>query len=308
VPSSTLGDGYLGSRVRGVDVIVEAAPGLEGRPSPGAHWPSPFTYGETASDPSSQYNGRVYDAGTGFHDYGARLYWPEIGRFVSADSYLGDPANPASLSRYSYVHNNPYKYTDATGHCPSCVLAGVGFVVGGAWAGIASYQNGARGWDLALNILQGGSAGAIVGATLGMAGEAVAGGVALWQAGRAAQGNAPATSSPLVGANYAQKTFNEAFSSDGAFAGQTIDDVAAAVRGGQMSSAAVPVQYIEREGSTLMLNTRSAQALERAGVSRARWTGVNMTGDPAAEARLTGQLQRNGLTSQGTPTVRPSGQ
>jgi RHS repeat-associated protein len=63
-----------------------------------------------------QYNGRVYDPGTGFHDYGARMYWPEIGRFISADSFLGDPANPASLNRYSYVHNNPYKYTDPTGH------------------------------------------------------------------------------------------------------------------------------------------------------------------------------------------------
>lgn len=62
-----------------------------------------------------QYNGRVYDAGTGFHDYGARLYWPEIGRFISADPLLGDPKNPAGLNRYSYVLNNPYRYTDPTG-------------------------------------------------------------------------------------------------------------------------------------------------------------------------------------------------
>jgi RHS repeat-associated protein len=44
-----------------------------------------------------QYNGRVFDPGTGFHDYGARMYWPEMGRFISADSVMGEPASPASL-------------------------------------------------------------------------------------------------------------------------------------------------------------------------------------------------------------------
>lgn len=67
------------------------------------------------------------------------------------------------------------------------------------------------------------------------------------------------------------------------------------------------VQYIVWDGNTLMLNTRSAQALEQAGIPRAQWNAVNMTGDAAAEARLTGQLQRNGLPSQGTPTVTPGG-
>jgi RHS repeat-associated protein len=66
-----------------------------------------------------QYNGRVFDPGTGFHDYGARLYWPQIGRFISPDTYHGDPSNPASLNLYSYVHNNPYRYTDPTGHWSS---------------------------------------------------------------------------------------------------------------------------------------------------------------------------------------------
>ncbi len=54
-----------------------------------------------------------------------------------------------------------------------------------------------------------------------------------------------------------------------------------------------------------MTNTRSAQALEAAGIPRAQWNALNLTGDAAAEARLTGQLQRNGLTSQGMPTVTP---
>ena len=115
VPASTSGSGYGGSRVRGLAGLLEAAPGLEDRPSPGMLWPSPFTYGETASGPSSQYNGRVFDPGTGFHDYGARMYWPQIGRFISADSVMGSTASPMTLNRYSYVLNNPYKYVDPTG-------------------------------------------------------------------------------------------------------------------------------------------------------------------------------------------------
>ena len=94
---------------------------------------SSYTYGETASDPSSQYNGRVYDPGTGFHDYGARMYWPQIGRFVSADSYRGNPANPASLNLYSYVHNNPYKYVDPTGHDAASVTGHFFLGAGKEW-------------------------------------------------------------------------------------------------------------------------------------------------------------------------------
>jgi RHS repeat-associated protein len=60
----------------------------------------------------NQYNGRVFDPGTGFHDYGARMYWPQIGRFISPDTAGPDLADPASLNRYSYVLNNPYKYVD----------------------------------------------------------------------------------------------------------------------------------------------------------------------------------------------------
>jgi RHS repeat-associated protein len=70
-----------------------------------------------------QYNGRVYDPGTGFHDYGARMYWPQIGRFISADSVMGSPGNPMTLNRYSYVLNNPNKFTDPSGHNPLLVGA-----------------------------------------------------------------------------------------------------------------------------------------------------------------------------------------
>jgi RHS repeat-associated protein len=113
------------TRVRGINLAAETASGLADDSSPGTHREISYTYGGTASDRANQYNGRVFDSGTGFHDYGARMYWPQIGRFISADSVTGNIADPASLNLYSYVKNNPYKYTDPTGHCPLCVIAWV---------------------------------------------------------------------------------------------------------------------------------------------------------------------------------------
>jgi RHS repeat-associated protein len=144
-----------------------------------------------------QYNGRIFDLGTGFHDYGARMYWPQIGRFISADSVMGEPGNPASLNRYSYVLNNPCKYTDATGHCPMCIGAGIGAVVGGVGAGMLSYNAGVRGWDLVGDVLFGVGAGGLAGSGVGaLVGAATGGGVAAAAAGGgaalAAGRNAPA--------------------------------------------------------------------------------------------------------------------
>lgn len=86
-----------------------------------------------------------------------------------------------------------------------------------------------------------------------------------------------------------------------------MDDVAAALRSGTMKSIEVPIDFIVRDGNTLILNTRSAHALEAAGILRSQWNGVNRTGQALYENLLSGQLQRNGLTSEGSATVRRSG-
>jgi RHS repeat-associated protein len=109
----------------------------------------------------------------------------------------------------------------------------------------------------------------------------------------------------LKGANYAQLWYRLDFSKDGLLAGETVPSVADALRSGQMSASELPIEYIVRDGNKLILNTRSSQALNMAGISRAEWNAVNMTGDAAAEARLTGQLQRNELTSKGTSVTIP---
>jgi RHS repeat-associated protein len=44
------------------------------------------------------------------------VYDPQIGRFLSADPYIQSPYNTQSYNRYSYVMNNPLKYTDPSGY------------------------------------------------------------------------------------------------------------------------------------------------------------------------------------------------
>jgi RHS repeat-associated protein len=106
-------------------------------------------------------------------------------------------------------------------------------------------------------------------------------------------------------AKFAQATFSRMFSQGGTFAGKSVDEVAAALRSGAMKASDVPINYIVRDGQTIILNTRSAQALEAAGIPRAQWNGVNQTGNSFFENLLNGQLGRN----PGGPfdTVRPGG-
>ncbi|MGV8074550.1 MAG: RHS repeat domain-containing protein [Syntrophobacteraceae bacterium] len=70
----------------------------------------------------------------GLYYYGARYYYPKIGRFISPDSIVQAPADPQTLNRYSYCRNNPLKYTDPSGHG---FWAVVGLLALGAAAGAA---------------------------------------------------------------------------------------------------------------------------------------------------------------------------
>ncbi|HYC91990.1 MAG TPA: RHS repeat-associated core domain-containing protein [Thermoanaerobaculia bacterium] len=60
--------------------------------------------------PKRQFNFKEKDA-TGFYDYGARLYAPVTGRWLSPDSVLSD-----GMNRYAYARNNPWTRVDPSGH------------------------------------------------------------------------------------------------------------------------------------------------------------------------------------------------
>ena len=81
----------------------------------------PFGRTNTASPQASfqvsrRFTGQVFDGETGLYYYNARYFDPELGRFIQPDTIIPDLSNPQSYNRYSYVLNNPLRYTDPTGH------------------------------------------------------------------------------------------------------------------------------------------------------------------------------------------------
>src|SRR5205807_8605736 len=64
-----------------------------------------------------KFTGKERDSETGLDYFGARYLSNSMGRFVTPDPLLnsGKPWDPQSWNRYSYVLNNPLRYTDPTG-------------------------------------------------------------------------------------------------------------------------------------------------------------------------------------------------
>jgi RHS repeat-associated protein len=66
-------------------------------------------------DNDFQYTGEQVDDETGLMYLRSRYYDPEIGRFISRDSFAGFDTSTQSLNRYTYVQNNPVVYADPSG-------------------------------------------------------------------------------------------------------------------------------------------------------------------------------------------------
>ena len=68
----------------------------------------------TANNPY-RYAGYDYDEESGLYYLKARMYNPEIARFLQEDTYWGEQTDPLSLNLYTYVLNNPLIYWDPNG-------------------------------------------------------------------------------------------------------------------------------------------------------------------------------------------------
>ncbi len=83
-----------------------------------------ITEGDTKNAP--KYNSQELDKESGYYFYNARHYDPEIGRFVTPDSVIDGELSTQGWNRFAYVHNNPIRYKDPTGHGVLDTLKSVG--------------------------------------------------------------------------------------------------------------------------------------------------------------------------------------
>jgi len=64
------------------------------------------------------YTGHEHLDKFGLINMNGRVYDPFVARFLSPDPYLQSIGNAQNYNRYSYVLNNPMKYTDPSGYHP----------------------------------------------------------------------------------------------------------------------------------------------------------------------------------------------
>lgn len=66
---------------------------------------------------SRGYTGHEHLDNLGLINMNGRMFDPMLGRFMSPDPVMQSSDESQSLNRYSYVGNNPLRYTDPTGNC-----------------------------------------------------------------------------------------------------------------------------------------------------------------------------------------------
>ncbi len=116
-----------------------------------------------------KYNGKEYDRMYGWntYDYGARMYDPAVGRFMTMDPLA---EKYYSVSPYAYCLNNPIKNVDPDGRF-------VGTIIGTIAGGIkGAYDAHKSGGDMWAGAAEGAVAGAITGAAIDVAVAATGGG------------------------------------------------------------------------------------------------------------------------------------
>lgn len=103
---------------------------------------------------------------------------------------------------------------------------------------------------------------------------------------------------------FSQTTASPNFSEEGKFAGNTIGKIAGKLKNGGLKPKDVPIEFITRGKTNLILNTRSSLALSRANIPVQEWNLINRTGNTILESNLSDRLAKNILTNTGTDVIR----
>jgi RHS repeat-associated protein len=270
------------------------------------------------ADSTIGYSGNWTDPDTGLIYMRARDYDPATDQFLTVDPLVDETHSP-----YAYTTDDPLGDTDPTGlQCSNTVHLSPHVLIGRddprytqMKKAFDSYSRGLTGpmssameTDIWFQICVGHAVGAVKcglfgSELLGTGGVPSAMGAAIFLLGNtnANEGDFSLQPSTL---RFAQKTYSENFSKSGAFSGQTISSVSSQLRSGALSPEDVTVGVVVLNGNPLVVNTRSAIALQRAGIPMSEWNLIDQSGDTGAIQRVAAQLQNNGLSSDGFQNPR----
>ena len=106
-----------------------------------------------------------------------RWYSPLLRRYLSRDSYLGDPRVPTTLNTWAYALNNPLAYEDPEGEFINIVVGAIAGAIGGVVVqGISDLVQGREPrWQ---DYVSAAAGGALTGALIGSGGGAIVAGLA----------------------------------------------------------------------------------------------------------------------------------
>ncbi|QSQ27350.1 hypothetical protein JY651_21645 [Pyxidicoccus parkwayensis] len=72
--------------------------------------------GQVSWESFQGFTGHEHDEESGLINMRGRIYDPKLGRFLSPDPFIQAPLRSQSFNRYSYVLNNPLRFTDPSGY------------------------------------------------------------------------------------------------------------------------------------------------------------------------------------------------
>ncbi len=121
-------------------------------------------FGQVSLAGAARFQDKLWEESAQLYLHGARMYDPVLRIFISADSLVADPFDPAAYERYAFARGNPLVFTDPSGHAfviDSLLGAAVGALIGGTFAAIT-------GGDIVKGAVTGAISGAFFGAGGGL--------------------------------------------------------------------------------------------------------------------------------------------
>ena len=99
-----------------------------------------------------RYRGYVYDEETGLYYLRSRYYNPEWGRFINADTVLGQVGALLSHNLFAYCGNNPVNMSDLSGEFPLAVVLAVPALYDALLLAVAGVAGLIGAWDIGTSI------------------------------------------------------------------------------------------------------------------------------------------------------------